>query len=104
MVGADDGDDVGGVLDDRVQAALDDLRGLQRHEQRLGEHRRERHGGGAGEVGLELLVAAAGVRAEQRGHPQGVAGHGAGEAAVEAAEEEAEQRQERVTRRDVQDR
>ena len=74
VVGADDGDDVGGVLDDRVQAALDDLRGLQRDEQRLGEHRRERHGGGAGEVGLELLVAAAGVRAEQRGHPQDVAG------------------------------
>ena len=51
---------------------------------------------GAGEVGVELLVAAAGVGAEQRGHPQHVAGERAQRAAVEAAEDEAEQRQERV--------
>ena len=42
LVGADDRDDVGRVLDDRVQAALDDLRGAQRDEQGLAEDRGER--------------------------------------------------------------
>ena len=42
-------------------------------------------------------------RAEQRGHPQHVAGEGAQRAAVEAAEDDAEQREQRVARRDVQD-
>ena len=50
-----------------------------------------------------LLVAAAGVRAEQRAHPQAVAGEREDRAAVEAAEDEAEQRQQRVAGRHVQD-
>ena len=103
LVGADDRDDVGRVLDDRGEPALDDLRGAQRDEQGLAEHRGEGGAGGAGEVGLELLVAAAGVGAEQRDHPQCPAGERAQRPAVEAAEDQAEQRQERVARRDVQD-
>ena len=55
------------------------------------------------DVAVDLRLAHAGVRAEERAHPQPVAGERADRSAVEAAEAEADDRQQRVARGDVQD-
>ena len=104
LVGADDRDDVGGVLDDRIELALGDLRGAQRGQQGLAHQRDQRHRDGAGDVALELRDTAAVVGGEHGGHPQPPASERAQRAAVDAAEHEAEQRQERVAAGDGHDR